>query len=103
NRVGSCQIHHAVERLARNQHIDCPNEVGVMNPGNKLRAGPLPPAEAAANQAEEYVENSTSIRAEGHRTADRDLPRARCRSREESIFPRLRNVDRKLPRVGSAW
>src|ERR1019366_3217705 len=54
-------------------------------------------------KAQECIEHSPSVGAESHRTAYRDLARKRRRSREESFFPSLRNVDGEVPGVGSPW
>src|ERR1017187_8169678 len=74
-----------------------------MNPGNKLSSRSLSTANTMADETQEYIEHSFSIRAESDCTAYRYLTCERRARREESLFPFLRNIDGKFPGVGNTW
>ena len=71
-RIRSGEIDYTAEPFTSDQEIYCPDEIRFVNPGDKLGTGPLRAAQAMADQAQEYVEDSASIRAEGHGASYRE-------------------------------
>src|SRR5258708_3047168 len=71
-----------------------------MNPRDKLSARQRGSAQTVANKIQKYIEDAASISAEGHGAPESNLSDSRSRGGEESLFPSLRNLNRKVPGVG---
>src|SRR5262249_30469288 len=75
------------------------DEVFVVDPRHELAAVAEAAAETAADQADERIEHTARIGAQGHRGAQRDLSRALGDRLRERLLPRQRDVDAEPPRA----
>src|SRR5205823_5725317 len=95
------EIDDAGKIFTLDQQIDRAREIVFVNPRYKLGAGALWAAQTVANQTQEHIERASLIRTESNGAAHRDLARTRRTRGEKAFFPSFRDVDRKIPGIGS--
>ena len=96
------EVDDAGEVFGGDEEFDGADEVGFVDPGDKLIAVAIGAAEAVADEREEDVEDSAGVWAEGHGAAQGDLAGARSGGGEEGLFPGFGDLDGEVPGIGCA-
>src|SRR6202034_1625323 len=71
--VGGGQVHGAREFLPGDEEFNRPNEVGLMNPRDKLSTRQGSSTETVTNERKKYIEYTALISTEGHGAAEGNL------------------------------
>src|SRR6185437_1601069 len=95
-------VDHTGQFFLPDEEVECPREIILVNPRHELCSLTLRAPQTVAYQAEQHVEYPAAIRAERDRAPNRNPAGKRHRAGEKCVFPRLRNTDRKVPRIGGS-
>ena len=101
--IGRADIHWTGQSLISDQEVDGADEVGFVDPGNVLSPGSLRSAKSAANQVRENFKTPplSAIKVMELRMAILRVSRV-CPAKKAAL-PILRDPDRKIPCIRSAW